>query len=174
MVQSVSPGWTAYTRADCVAKGVTVPCWSGAAMEELGPLAIGELAPAPAANDRGVPKLVRARTPNAIRAATRSRTDEPWGGPTSPRRTCTTTARRSWAQQAAQATQAARTRRHRASRGSGRQACPRPPARGLPTMETNTTGTAVNASRAAQAAPTTSRVRCGQPRGDALATGGAD
>ena len=71
--------------------------------------------------------VVRASTPNAMRAARRSRTDEPWRSPTSPLRTCATTARSSCAQQATQATQAATTRRHSASRGSGRQACPRPP-----------------------------------------------
>ena len=75
-----------------------------------------------------------------------------------------TTARSSCAQQAAQATQAARTRTHSASRGSGRQACPSPPASGLPTTTTSTAGTAVNASRAATTAPTTSRIRSGRPR----------
>ena len=45
--------------------------------EELGPPPTGALAPAPAASASGAPKVVTASTPKAMRAARRSRTDEP-------------------------------------------------------------------------------------------------
>ena len=57
--------------------GRAAPTGSAAVSEVPGPPPTGVLAPAPGASARGAPKVVRASTPNAMRAATRSRTDEP-------------------------------------------------------------------------------------------------
>ncbi len=175
MPQSESPGRTAYVRLVADAgDGAGAGLCTVAVMADRDEGAGGVLAPAFTERARGAPNVVQASTPNAMRAASRSRTDEPWRNPTSPLRTCATTARSSCAQQAAQATQAATTRRHSASRGMGRQACPSPPASGLPTITTSTAGTAVNANKVATAAPTTSRIRCGLPTWVLLPTCRAD
>ena len=115
--------------------------------------AAGVVAPAPEGRARGAPTLVSASTPTAIRAAIRSTIEALRSAPTSPRRTCSPTARTSWAQHATQATHAAKTKMHSASRGTGCHVCPRPPDNGLPTTRMSTAGTAVKASSAATAAP---------------------
>ena len=61
--------------------------WKVVVMADREERARGALAPAFAERASGAPNVVQASTPNAMRAASRSRTDEPWRTPTSPLRT---------------------------------------------------------------------------------------
>jgi hypothetical protein len=78
-------------------------------------------APALDANTRGVPAVLRASTPTAMRAAIRSSGVTMPTGRTSPRRTCSATPRTSCDVQAAHAIHAASASATSASRGAGCQ-----------------------------------------------------
>ena len=155
-----SPGRTVWVGAD---RGVS---WTAGAAAAEAVTTIGVDAPATDATASGAPALDRARTPMAMRAATRSSGEATPSGRISPRRTCTVTPLINCDAQAAHAIQAASASAHNRSRGSGCHVWPRPPDSGFPTTSTKTRGTAVKASRAAKIAPRTSALR--------LPTGGAD
>jgi len=161
MRHRTSPAWTVWTAATSAGAGAVE--WSaganGRAAAATTEGATVVLAPAPDASTSGVPAVVSASTPTAMRAAIRSSGVTMPSGRTSPRRTCTATPCTSCEVQTAHAIHAASASATSASRGAGCHECPSPPESGLPTTSTRTAGTAVNARTAATSAPTTSAAR---------------
>ena len=126
-----SPGWTMWT-AVAVGAGVCNAAGGTGCVATATREGVAVAAPAPDANTRGVPAVVRASTPTAMRAAIRSSGVTMPTGRTSPCRTCTATPRTSCEVQAAHAIHAATANATTASRGQVARSGPARPTAGRP------------------------------------------